>query len=140
MAQRDWARSWGPSSWCCLESLGERGTTWAQQQARSGKSEISVVGCFSSRYFIGDFTVIEWDLLVIECEFILVGGLVAINFIFPEKLGISSSQMTKSYFSEGWPNHQPVGRLKRQGSDWQPVTNYRIGCSGMWWEIATNLI
>ena len=38
----------------------------------------------------------------------LVGGLVAMNFIFPEILGISSSQLTNSYFSEGWPNHQPV--------------------------------
>ena len=41
----------------------------------------------------------------------LVGGLVAINFIFPDLgniLGMSSSQLTKSYFSEGWPNHQPV--------------------------------
>ena len=28
-------------------------------------------------------------------------------FIFPEILGISSSQLTNSYFSEGWPNHQP---------------------------------
>ena len=30
-----------------------------------------------------------------------------INFIFPEILGISSSHLTNSYFSEGWPNHQP---------------------------------
>ena len=28
--------------------------------------------------------------------------------IFPEILGISSSQLTFSDFSEGWPNHQPV--------------------------------
>ena len=31
-----------------------------------------------------------------------------INSIFPEILGMSSSQLTKSYFSEGWLNHQPV--------------------------------
>ena len=31
-----------------------------------------------------------------------------INFIFPLILGMSSSQLTNSYFSEGWPNHQPV--------------------------------
>ena len=37
----------------------------------------------------------------------LVGGLVAMNFIFPLILGMSSSQLTNSYFSEGWPNHQP---------------------------------
>ena len=30
------------------------------------------------------------------------------KFIFPLILGMSSSQLTKSYFSEGWPNHQPV--------------------------------
>ena len=29
------------------------------------------------------------------------------NFIFPLILGMSSSQLTNSYFSEGWPNHQP---------------------------------
>ena len=28
--------------------------------------------------------------------------------IFPEILGCSSSQLTSSYFSEGWPNHQPA--------------------------------
>ena len=33
----------------------------------------------------------------------LVGGLVAIFGIFPLLLGISSSQLTNSYFSEGWP-------------------------------------
>ena len=43
----------------------------------------------------------------------LVGGLVAINIIFPEILGISSSQLTNSYFSEGWPNHQPEDLMKR---------------------------
>ena len=32
----------------------------------------------------------------------------SINFIFPFILGISSSQLTNSYFSVGWPNHQPV--------------------------------
>ena len=36
----------------------------------------------------------------------LVGGLVAINFLFSHILGMSSSQLTKSYFSEGWLNHQ----------------------------------
>ena len=37
----------------------------------------------------------------------LVGGLVAINVIFPFILGCSSSQLTNSYFSEGWVyNHQ----------------------------------
>ena len=28
-------------------------------------------------------------------------------FILPLILGMSSSQLTNSYFSEGWPNHQP---------------------------------
>ena len=32
--------------------------------------------------------------------------------IVPEILGISSSQLTNSYFSEGWPNHQPENLLK----------------------------
>ena len=39
----------------------------------------------------------------------LVGGLVAMNFKFPINIGnVKSSQLTKSYFSEGWPNHQPA--------------------------------
>ena len=46
-----------------------------------------------------------WGWLYISS---LVGGLVAMNFIFPEILGMSSSQLTKSYFSEGWLNHQPA--------------------------------
>ena len=38
----------------------------------------------------------------------LVGGLEH-QFYFPINIGLlSSSQLTKSYFSEGWPNHQPV--------------------------------
>ena len=36
----------------------------------------------------------------------LIGGLVAINSILPKKLGISSSQLANSYFSEGWLNHR----------------------------------
>ena len=30
------------------------------------------------------------------------------HLLFSHILGISSSQLTNSYFSEGWPNHQPV--------------------------------
>ena len=30
------------------------------------------------------------------------------HFLFSHLLGMSSSQLTNSYFSEGWPNHQPV--------------------------------
>ena len=60
-----------------------------------------------------------WDgptvqlLLLKWLELILSGcitgwwWLVAIKSIFPLILGISSSQLTNSYFSEGWPNHQP---------------------------------
>ena len=40
----------------------------------------------------------QWVTLV------LVGGLVAIFYYWE----VSSSQLTKSYFSEGWPNHQPA--------------------------------
>ena len=29
------------------------------------------------------------------------------HFLFSHILGMSSSQFTNSYFSEGWPNHQP---------------------------------
>ena len=35
----------------------------------------------------------------------LVGGLE--HFLFSHILGMSSSQLTNSDFSEGWPNHQP---------------------------------
>ena len=30
------------------------------------------------------------------------------HFLFSHILGISSSQLTNSYISEGWPNHQPA--------------------------------
>jgi len=39
----------------------------------------------------------------------LVGGLEPWNFMtFHERLGILSSQLTTSYFSEGYVYHQPV--------------------------------
>ena len=38
----------------------------------------------------------------------LVGGLVAIFGMFPYIGLLSSSQLTNSYFSEGWLSHQPV--------------------------------
>ena len=45
-----------------------------------------------------------------------------INFIFPLILGMSSSQLTNSYFSEGWPNHQPAKRCPywtlENGQEW----------------------
>ena len=51
------------------------------------------------------------NLQMVYCEY-LVGGLVAIFGMFPLILGLFgfrfSSQLTKSYFSEGWLNHQPV--------------------------------
>ena len=34
-------------------------------------------------------------------------------YIFPLILGMSSSQLTKSYFSEWWPNHQPEKGLNQ---------------------------
>ena len=54
----------------------------------------------------------------------LVGGLVAIFWIFPFILGISSSQLTNSYFSEGWLNHQPDPHFRFFGPALTP---------GWWW-------
>ena len=34
-------------------------------------------------------------------------------FFISHILGMSSSQLTNSYFSEGWPNHQPVAKWWR---------------------------
>ena len=45
-----------------------------------------------------------WSILQIRR---LVAGLVAIFGIFAYIGLLSSSQLTKSYFAEGWPNHQP---------------------------------
>ena len=88
-------------------------------------------------------------------HFGLVGGLVAINFIFPEILGMSSSQLTNSYFSEGWPanhpnwlsyfsegwlNHQPVMDDSYFCFSWddgpmvgirQQIWSGRMGCLGI---------
>ena len=47
-------------------------------------------------WYILRYQLYQWFLLM------LVGGLVAINFIFPWLLGISSSQLTFIFFSEGW--------------------------------------
>ena len=44
----------------------------------------------------------------VELMFFLVGGLVAINFIFPLILGMSSSQLTFIFFRGVAKNHQPV--------------------------------
>ena len=38
------------------------------------------------------------------------------SILFSHMLGISSSQLTNSYFSEGWPNHQPKKSLGEGGS------------------------
>ena len=62
----------------------------------------------------GPHTIASWiavpTAMVSECLWYwkLVGGLVAM-FYFPRNIGnFKSSQLTNSYFSEGWPNHQPV--------------------------------
>ena len=40
-------------------------------------------------------------------NFLLVGSLVAI-FYFPINIGLRIIPIDRPYFSEGWPNHQPV--------------------------------
>ena len=59
---------------------------------------------WNKNYWGHDFEIGNADVALKQC---LVGGLVAIFGIFPLILGMSSSQLTKSYVSEGWPNHQP---------------------------------
>ena len=48
-----------------------------------------------------------WEFHQESMDWWLVGGLVAINFIFPY-IG-NNHPNWRSYFSEGWPNHQPDG-------------------------------
>ena len=43
------------------------------------------------RFFETHYSLVVWNM----------------NLIFPEYMGMSSSQLTKSYFSEGWVYHQP---------------------------------
>ena len=38
---------------------------------------------------------------------VITGWWFGCHFLFSHILGMSSSQLTNSYFSEGWPNHQP---------------------------------
>ena len=45
-------------------------------------------------------------IVVVVVVVILVGGLVAMNFIFPYIGNLIIP--IDSYFSEGWPNHQPA--------------------------------
>ena len=47
---------------------------------------------------------------------LLVGGLDHFHFFFPDILGISSSQLANSYFSQGWLNHQPDQEIHHQGN------------------------
>ena len=47
----------------------------------------------------------------------LVGGLVAM-FYFPFNIGNNHPNLTNSYFSEGWPNHQPD-----KDSDWRCISH-----------------
>ena len=58
----------------------------------------------------------------------LVGGLEHLDY-FPINIGLhSSSQLTNSYFSEGWPNHQPViVAINRSeiGIVWSPTSPFR---------------
>ena len=52
-----------------------------------------------------------------------------INFIFPYIGLLSSSQLTNSYFSEGWPNHQPVTDC------WESISRFNqpeFGFSSKW--------
>ena len=58
-----------------------------------------------------------WHHLFILDHLSLVGGLVAIFEIFPEILGMSSSQVTKSYFSEGWV-YWPTNQIRCISGGW----------------------
>ena len=62
--------------------------------------------------WVGSLYIFQWSP-----HELLVGVLVAIFKIFPLILGMSSSQLTNSYFSEGWPNHQP-GYLQNPSITW----------------------
>ena len=65
-----------------------------------------IIGTQTNRFVL--CKVVNRDIMQL---YYLVGGLVAMNFIFPYIKGMSSSQLTNSYLSEGWPKHQPVLRL-----------------------------
>ena len=55
----------------------------------------------------------RWDEWLVNAEFLLVGGLVAIFGIFPLILGRIIIPIDGPYFSEGWPNHQPDWDIQR---------------------------
>ena len=45
--------------------------------------------------------------MIFDLSLTITGWWFGCHFLFSHILGISSSQLTNSYFSEGWPNHQP---------------------------------
>ena len=58
------------------------------------------------------------------------------HFLFSHLLGMSSSQLTNSYFSEGWPNHQPgdvAWVFVSFTTTWCPIVCFR-NCNdlGLW--------
>jgi len=81
-----------------------------------------------------------WSLMHIHhtCLYIVSGWWFG-TFLFPYILGISSSQLTKSYFSEGWLNHQPVlhergvptSRTNQQNLE-RCLRTWRCGDGGGW--------
>ena len=72
----------------------------AEETAAEAAAEAAELGKNWSNIFL---------VFTVGMKAILIGGLEHF-FIFSIQLGMSSSQVTNSYFSEGWLNHQSVKR------------------------------
>ena len=89
------------------------------------------LGYISLNHLISETMIWLWS----NGSLYLVGGLVAMNFIFPYIFwGMSSSQLMNSYFSEGWPNHQPpkafMSRRWADDAGPSPWRRHRLGHRG----------
>ena len=78
----------------------------------------------------------SWGFKHHQASYYLVGGLVAIFGIFPLILGMSNHPNWWTYFSEGWPNHQPDGKFHGdfyRGTSWKfRIFPFWDGCFFQW--------
>ena len=106
----DGFRTWGlPNSWMILVMVDQNG---GSQMMVVPTSRLALFSLDWSRKMMTEILerpedCNDRDILRLYSILMLVGGLVAINFIFPEILGISSSQLT-NIFQRGGPTTNQI--------------------------------
>ena len=91
--------------------------SWHQQKWHSVNSAYSSTACQTWGAVEGSYSLAFTKLSYGWYTVKMPGWWFGCHFWFSHILGISSSQLTNSYFSEGWPNRQPEMRLIFSGDD-----------------------